>query len=190
MTRSPLRRGAHAVLLALAMCGAAPSFAVPLMDMRAEDLLPMASEFKKGLNLNANQQTLWQQVEGKSRATLRERQARRERMQQQAKAMLEQPNVELRELNALIDAEAGLCAAEDKQLRELWLTVNDALDDAQRRKVAAFVSEQMMRVPDAGTPRGAPEGHGESGEHRRGGMGHGRGGMGGGAGAGMGMPGS
>jgi hypothetical protein len=190
MTRSSIRRGADAVLLALAICGAAPSFAVPLMDMRAEDLLPMASEFKKALNLNANQQTLWQQVEGRSSTILRERQARRERMQQQARAMLDKPNVELRELNALIDAESGLSAAEDQQLRAQWLTVNDALDDTQRRKVATFVSEQMMRVPDAAAQRGAPEGRAESGEHRRGGMGHGRGGMGGGASAGMGMPGS
>jgi hypothetical protein len=183
MSTRSLRRGANAVLLALALGAAAPSFAVPLMDMRAEDLLPMASEFRKELNLNANQQTLWQQVEGRSRTVLRERQSRRERMQEQAKAMLAKPNVELRELNALIEAEAGLTAAEDKQLRELWLTVNDALDDVQRRKVATLVTEQMQRVPEAGQQHGGERPKTAGGERRRGGgAGHGRGGMPGGIG--------
>jgi hypothetical protein len=188
MTTSPLRRGLQAVLLALALDGsAAPALATPLMDMVASDLLPMAPDFRKSLNLNANQQALWQQVESRTRSVLRERQSRRERMQQQAKAMLDKPDVELRELNAWIDAEAGLTAAEDKQLRELWLSMNDALDDGQRRKVATFVSEQMMRVPDAPGEHGGPDRSAESGQHRRGGgMGHGHGGMGGGTG----MPGS
>jgi hypothetical protein len=196
MATSLLRRGARAMLLALAVGAAAPSFAVPLMDMRAEDLLPMASELRKALNLNANQQTLWQRVESHSRTMLRERQSRRERMQEQARAKLDSPNVELRELNALIDAEAGLAAAEDKQLRELWLTVNDALDDGQRRKVATLVTEQMQRVPEANQPHGGGDREkGEGGDHKRGGgAGRGRGGMSGGMsggiGGGMGGPGS
>jgi hypothetical protein len=180
MTKSPLPRRLQAVFLALALSGsAAPVLATPLMDMVASDLLPMAPDFRKTLNLNANQQTLWQQVESRTRSVLHERQSRRERMQQQARAMLDKPDVELRELNALIDAEAGLTAAEDKELRQLWLTMNDALDDGQRRKVATFVSEQMMRVPDAPGQRGGQERSGEGGQHRRGGVGHGHGGMGG-----------
>ena len=179
MTTSPLRRSLHTAILALALAGsAAPAFATPLMDMRAEDLLQMAPDFRTSLNLNANQQTLWQQVESQTRSILRERASRRERMQQQAKTMLEKPDVELRELNALIAAEAGLAAAEDKELRELWLTMNDALDDGQRRKVATFVSEQMMRVPDAPGQHGGTERSGEGAQHRRGGMGRGHGGMG------------
>lgn len=70
--------------------------------MRAEDLLPMTSEFKKSLDLNANQQTLWQQVDSRSRAVLRERQHRREALQDEAKALLARPDVELRELNTLV----------------------------------------------------------------------------------------
>lgn len=179
MKSSSLRRGLQAAVVALALGGAVPSYAVPLMDMRAEDLLPMASELRKTLNLNANQQTLWQQVENRSRAILRERQSRRERMQQQVKTMLENAVVELRDVSALVDAESALASAEDKQLRELWLTVNDALDDGQRRKVAAMLAEQMMRVPDNGQHGGQDRPRGEGGDHRRaGGAGHGRGGMG------------
>lgn len=184
MKSSSVRRGLQAAFVALALGGAVPSGAVPLMDMRAEDLLPMASELRKTLNLNANQQTLWQQVESRSRAIVRERQSRRERLQQQVKALLENATVELRDVNALIDAESGAASAEDKQLRELWLTVNDALDDGQRRKVAALLAEQMMRVPDNGQHGGQDRPRGESGDRHRGGAGHGRGGMN------IGMPGS
>ena len=177
----------HAGLLALALGATVPSFAVPLTEMRAEDLLPMASEFRKALNLNPNQHTLWGQVESRSRAVLRERQHRREALQEKAKAMLGKPEVELRELNAAVEAESSASAAEDRQLRELWLGVNDALDDKQRAQVAAFLGEQLMRVVPEGRPGG--ERGGERGERPggrgRGGHGGGMGGMGG-MGGGMG----
>lgn len=175
---------ARTVLLALALAGATPAFALPLMDMRADDLLAMAPELRKSLNLNPNQQTLWQQVEGRSRTILRERQARRERLQQQAKTTLGAPGVELRDLGKALGEEETAGSAEDRQLRELWLSVNDALDDKQRRQVADFVVEQMMRVvPEAAAPHAAPQAKGEGGRGR-GGMGHGR--MGGGIGGGTG----
>jgi hypothetical protein len=178
----------RACLFACALGAAGTSLAVPLMDMRTEDLLPMASEFKKSLNLNANQQTLWLQVEGKSRSVLRERQHRREALQEKAKTLLAKPDVELRELNALVEAESAASSQEDQQLREMWLSLNDALDDGQRRQVASLVSEQLQRVVPEARPGG--ERGGEKGGERggRGMGGHGRGGMGG-PGGGMGGPG-
>jgi hypothetical protein len=178
----------RACLFAFALGAAGTTLAVPLMDMRAEDLLPMTSEFKKSLNLNANQQTLWQQVESRSRAVLRERQHRREALQDKAKTLLARPDVELRELNALVEAESAAAAQEDKQLRELWLSLNDALDDAQRRQVAVLVNEQLLRVVPEGRPAGERGGEkGERGGERGRGMGgHGRGG---GSMGGMGGPG-
>ncbi|WP_229217625.1 hypothetical protein [Massilia forsythiae] len=177
-----MSRLVRASLLALAVGAAAPSFAVPLMDMRAEDLLPMASEFKKSMNLNANQQTLWTQVESRSRSILRERQRRREALQERSKALLAAPNAELRELNALVDAETAAANAEDKQLRELWLGLNDALDDKQRAQVATLLGEQLMRVVPEGRPGGADHGgeRGNGGGRPGGGHGRGAGGMGGG----------
>lgn len=172
-------RVARACLLALALGAATPSFAVPLMELRAEDLLPMASEWKKSLNLNPNQQTLWNQVEGRSRTILRERTQRRDALQEQARAMLAKPDVELRDLDKAAAAESALEAAEDQQLRALWLGVNDALDDKQRAQVATFLGEQLMRVVPEGRAEGRPAG--ERGGERGGGRpgGHGRGGMGG-----------
>ncbi|MED5597799.1 hypothetical protein [Janthinobacterium sp. P210006] len=167
--------------------------AVPLADMRLEDLLPMAPDFRTELKLNANQTTLWQQVEGKSRQLLRERKARRERLQAAVTQGLQAPRLELRDLLADMDNESTVSLAEEKQLREWWLSVNDALDEHQRQMVAQFIAGQMARVMDAAVPhsesRGAP-----GGEH--GGRKGGKGGMGGagvsmgGGGAGMTLPGN
>eukprot|EP01030_Chromulinospumella_sphaerica_P009409 gene9409-9219_t len=93
------------------------------MEMRAEDYLPMAAELKKSLNLNGNQQILWQQTESKTRNLLRERQSRREHMQAALQEGLKGANVELRDLAKAVEAEAVTAANEEKLLREWWLTV-------------------------------------------------------------------
>jgi len=140
--------GAALILSAAAMPLSA--LAVPIMDMHLEDLLPMAPDFKKELNLNANQQTLWQQTESRSRQVLRERQSRRLKMQDAVANALAGKQVELRDVVGVVDAETATTAAEEKQMREWWLGVNDALNETQRQQVATFLSEQMMRVADSG----------------------------------------
>ncbi|NRR33164.1 hypothetical protein HSX11_23610 [Oxalobacteraceae bacterium] len=189
LSRHTLRNTLFAALLGAAVI--LPALAVPVMDMRAEDLLPMAAEFRKSLNLNANQTTLWQQTENKTRQLLRERQSRRERLQAANKAGVEKAGVELRELNAALDVEDAATVSEEKQLREWWLIVNDALDETQRQAVAGFLAEQLLRNADGGE-RGAMRGKSEGGEHKSGG-GRGRSGGGsggpGGPGGAAGMPG-
>jgi len=154
MTRQSAALG---LLAALIISYAVPVMAAPLMDMKAEDLVPMASEFRNELNLNANQQTLWAQVEARSKALLRERKGRREKLEASTTAALGGKDVELRELTGALDAEAALTASEDKQLREWWLTVNDALNEGQRHQVAAFIGEVMTRKEDGPAGR-APNG--------------------------------
>ena len=178
---------ARAAALALVLHAGAAT-ASPLMDLRADDLLAMAPELRKALALNANQQLLWQQSEQRTRALLRERQGRRERLQAQAAALARNPGAELRELGTAADAEAQASAQEDKALREQWLLMNDALDDRQRAVVLRFLADQLERVRDAAPPRGegGPReggGHGgpggAGGRGRPGGAGGGAGGMGG-----------
>lgn len=176
----PLRAATAALALALAWSAAiVPATAVPLMELRADVLMPMADDFKKALKLNANQLTLWQQTESRTRQLLRERQSRRERLQASAGAALAGANVELRELAPAIDAEAAATAAEEQRLRAWWLAVNDALDETQRQQVAVFLGEQLQRVSDGdGAPRHREDGDGNRGARPKGG---GPGGMGGGA---------
>lgn len=175
-------RFARAGLLALALHGAGVG-AAPLMDLRAEDVLPMAAQLRVDLALNANQQLLWQQSEARTRTLLRERQARRERLQKQALQLSGRPDAELRELGTAADSEAAASAQEDRQLRAIWLTMNDALDDGQRNKVLRFLADQLERVRD-----GAPPAR-EGGAGREGGHGPG-GGPGGGRGRGTGQGGA
>jgi len=184
VSSSVLRRLGAALALSALL---SPAFALPVMEMRAEDFLPMAAELKKSLSLNTNQQTLWQQVESKTRNVLRERKARRERLQAATQAGTQGANVELRDLAKAIDAETAIGAEEEKLMREWWLTVNDALNESQRQTVVRLVGEQLLRVQDNGAaPR--PERKEEGGgEHRGGGRkggGMGGGGMGVGVGAG------
>jgi FtsZ-binding cell division protein ZapB len=164
------------VTLAGLIIGAAatPSFAIPVMDMRIEDLVPMGPDFKNDLKLNSNQDRLWRQTESKTRQLVRERKARRERLEASLKQRLAAPNVELRDLVGAVDAETATSADEEKQLRSMWLEVNDALDEKQRQAVATFIVEQMQRLQDAGGP---PAGGNE------------RGGKGGKGGPGSGPPG-
>jgi uncharacterized membrane protein YgcG len=144
------------------------------MEMRAEDYLPMAAELKKSLNLNANQQIAVAQTETKTRNLLRERKARREQMQA---ALLDgrrarMPNCAIWQG---VEEEATSAANEEKQLREWWLTVNDALTESQRQTVVQLVAEQLLRVPEHGGagagPRREEGGEGRHGGGRRGGGG-------------------
>ena len=169
---------------ALVLAGAcSAALAIPVTDMRAEDLVPMAAEFRAELKLTPNQLSLWQRVESRSKQMLRERKARRERLQESLKNGLAVPKVELRDLNKAIDAENAASAQEDLQLRGMWLEINDALDDTQRQQVATMLGEQLMRVTPEGRP--APRGE-EKGEKRGNGGGRRGGGMGGGMGGGIG----
>jgi hypothetical protein len=181
MKSSLFVHAARQMALALIVGASASAFATPVAEMLAEDLLAMAPEAKKALNLNSNQQTLWQQVENKSRAILRERVSRRERLQLALRQALDVPKAELRDLAGRVEAEEAASASEDKALRELWLEMNDALDENQRQIVVNLLFEQLMRVPDSGAPRAQPHGRDEGGMRGRG-MGRGRGGMPGAAG--------
>ena len=172
--------------LALATAGAGTAHGVPLTDLRAEDLLPMAGDLKQSLNLSTNQQTLWNKAEAASRTILRDRTRRRTALQDWARTLLASPDADLRKLDAATDAESATASAEDRQLRALWLDVNDGLDDNQRRQVAGRLGEQLLRVvPDGSQRSGAPAGPRDE-QNRRGGPGNGRGP---GAGQGPGGPG-
>jgi hypothetical protein len=173
MTRIPFKL---ALSLALMLGAAAPSFAVPVTSIHAEELIAMAPDLRTALALNANQKILWGQVDARSHAILRERASRRERLQRLAKTVITTPSPELRTLGAAMDVEDAAIQAEDKQLRELWLTVNDALDEKQRLQVAQFIGEQLERV-DGGPMRNSEPKERDGGEKRpRGGA---KGGMGG-----------
>ncbi len=158
-------------MAAASACFCACAQALPAMDVQVDVLLAQSADLKQALNLNANQQTLWRQTEAKMRAILDERRRRRDHLQSDIKQGVGNPKEELRDLAKLYDNETDLSYREDKQLRELFLTVNDALDDTQRQTVLTTLNDQLQRVPDRGC-----ESTKDADQPRTRGMGHQRGG--------------
>lgn len=78
------------------------------------------------------------------------------------------PKTELRELAPRLDAEENNSLQENRQLREWLLSLNDALDDAQRQTMLKFLGDQLLRQPF-----GEKEGRPAHGNAERGSQGHG-----------------
>lgn len=152
---------------------ATPSFAIPAMDIRAEDMMRQANDIKASLNMTPNQVMLWQQVQTKINRLLQSRLSRRDQLQTDLKHGVGKSKTELRDLAAKLNAEEDLSNQENKQLRELWLTMNDALDDNQQQIVFEFLLDQLERSADPDKPeatRKQGDGHGRNGGRRSGGM--------------------
>jgi hypothetical protein len=150
-------------LLLTAALPPSPAMAAKVMEIDADNLVRGAGFLKDTLGLTPNQQTLWQQVAARSAGLLRARQTRRDKLQAALKAQLQGPAQELRTLAGAIALEADATARENAELRELWLTVNDALDDRQRETVNQFLVSQLDRVdaPERAAERGPGAGRGE-----------------------------
>lgn len=165
-------RRTHAIVCLAGALAAVPASATRLMDMEAEQLVRAAGFARESLALTPNQEILFQQVSARSMTVLRARQVRREHLQADLKARLTDPRQQLRDMALALDQEAATSTAEERQLRELWLTLHDALTDAQRTATAQFLVSQLERV-DAPARPSQERAQGERGEHgpRQGGKG-------------------
>jgi hypothetical protein len=196
----PHRTFARSALAALTLSSMAfifpqASFATAVMDFRGEDVIPMAEELKPALKLNPNQEILWRQVEDKTRAIVRAQQNRARQLQADANQQMGKPRAELRDMIPAIEAESALSSSENKQLRELWLTLNDALGDEQRETVRLYIADRLQRASEPSLDGGGSKSKSDSSSGRKGrggGGGMGGGGMGGGGmgGSGSGASGS
>ncbi|SFC56598.1 hypothetical protein [Massilia yuzhufengensis] len=152
---------------------------ISLTEWRAEELLMQAADAKKELALTDNQNLLWERSMRKTRVILRARKERRELIDAAARKAAADPVAELRALAVPLQDDAALLHDEDRELREAWLTVNDALDDRQRKLVLARFRSTLERQPGepgSGKGEGRPE---RGGRPEGGGRGQGPGGMGG-----------
>lgn len=176
-----LRRALQAGATCAALIACVPVAAAPLVDLIASDILPMTEQLQKDLQLTPNQQTLWQQTEQKTRAVLNQRQQRRAHLQQDTDRVLRTPGAELRDLARGYDDDGAAAEQEGRQLREIWFSMADALDDRQRKLVQDTILDRMQRAPDGPGKADSSRGGGHSGRSA--------GGMGGGMGGGSGMSG-
>lgn len=171
-------------LAAAFLCTQPLAYAVPVTDWRADELLMQAPEIKKELGLTENQNLLWEQSMRKTRAILRLRKERRDELDAAARKLAADPAAEPRALARALADDAASVHDEDKELREVWFTMNDALDDRQRALVMARVRSLLERQPpEPGSGEGRPERPGKPEGGGRGGRGPG----GGGASMGVGM---
>lgn len=134
------------LLLVLLLGSFLPAQSTPVMSMDADSLVRGAGFLKETLHLTPNQQMLWQQVTVKSAGLLRARQTRRDKLQASVKGQLQDPAQDLRTLAPAMELEAALSQRENAELRELWLTVNDAMNDQQRVTVNQFLVSLLERV--------------------------------------------
>lgn len=162
-------------LLTSGMLLASRAQAIDLWEFRAQDILPIVSEFKSNANFTPNQQALWLQMEARTKAILRVREDRRHEIQMSIKKRLQTKAPELRDLAQLMDQDDTISARENQELRECWMMMYDALSDMQRDALVVLMNDQLARVADK--PKEVQHG-GEknSGAHRAGknGMGGGR----------------
>ncbi len=159
--------------LAFSAASASQAHAGTLVDMRFDLLIAKAAELKKDLKLNANQQVLWQQIEGKLQSIQHLREVRREHLQTSFDTQLEKDRMEVRDLNPQLEQEEQLSLQENHQMRELFFTLNDALDDTQRQAMQMYIISTLKAGPEGSKAR--PQDAGDTGKHK-GGMGR-RGGM-------------
>lgn len=128
------------------------SFAATLFDAPSAEMLRQAGAIRQQLKLQNNQAMLWLEAEAATHAMLRERQARRERLQAELGAALATP-VPLRDLAQKIAAEEDLSLLETRKNRELWLDVEAALDDANRQEFRAAMRQQLEKPEDSRAAR-------------------------------------
>ena len=124
------------------------SFAAATFDIPSESLFKQSVELQQRLNLTANQRLLWFQVEAKAKDIVRERQARRDRLQSELRTSLTAPG-ELRELSKQIAIEEETALKETRRLRELWLDLDDALEEPQRARLHVAMWEQISQLEGA-----------------------------------------
>ncbi|MFZ6742817.1 hypothetical protein ACO0LC_06320 [Undibacterium sp. JH2W] len=149
--------------------------ATPVMELPLDTILAKAGELKKDLNLNANQQLLWQQTENKLIAIQHQREKRRERLQAELELRLKQNNIELRDLSPQIEQEEQSTVQENKQMREFVLILNDALDDKQRQSMQMLIASYLRATAEVGKARHQDN---TDAPQRKAGLGRQRGGMG------------
>ena len=165
------------VLAILASLWLGSAWAAPAFDLPGETLLAQSSELRSRLNLNASQAGAWLQAESRTRAMLRERRARRERLQMDMESALANNQNGLAELASRIDADESQSLEENRSLRQGWLHIFESLDAAQRRTVAETLHAQLEPQPTQTSP--APRAAEDS--PRRGKGSRGLGGLGGGS---------
>ena len=116
----------------------------PGMQMQQE-----VERLHKDLNLDKQQEALFQAARDASRDAMREGMASRRENHEKMKAALEGPNPDLRALAAQMDKERDEHMQKHRQVRDAWLNFYDALNPAQKEKARHFIVARMDHMKQA-----------------------------------------
>ena len=121
----------------------------------------------KQLNLNPQQEGLWQQAQTAQREAFKALRAKGAETRAKLRVEIDKPGVDLKQFaqyrDELREQMRSQTEAARKQVRSAWFGVYDALDAAQREQVRIAIRDGMDRMAHRGGRRGGPRGeaHGE-----------------------------
>lgn len=115
------------------------------------------------LNLNPQQEELWNQARAAQRQAFRGLRAKGEEVRAELRVEIDKPGVDLKNFAALSDRLREQIRAQAeatrKQVREAWFAVYDSLDPAQKEQVRVAIRDGMDRARRVGHwHRGGSEG--------------------------------
>jgi hypothetical protein len=112
----------------------------------------------KQLNLNPQQEDLWQKAQAAQRDAFKSLRAKGEENRTKLRAEIDKPGVDLKQFaehrDQLRDQMRAEMDASRKQVRGAWFSVYDSLDPQQREQVRVAIRDGMDRTGHRGMRRG------------------------------------
>lgn len=112
------------------------------------------------LNLNAQQEALWQKAQAAQRDAFKALRAKGEETRTKLRAEIDKPGVDLKEFAQQRDQLREQMRAEAEtsrqQVRAAWFSLYDSLDATQREQVRVAIRDGMDRMGHHGMRRGGP----------------------------------
>jgi len=154
--------GVKFMLLAVGLLVAGSIWAQAPGESGPEEMGPMPGleRLHKELNLNSQQEELWNRAQAAQREAHRSMRAQGEETRAKLRAEIDKPGADLKQFAQLRDQLGAQMRAQmeatQKQVREAWFAVYDTLDAGQREKVRVAIRDGMDRMDRMGRHRGGP----------------------------------
>ena len=117
----------------------------------------------KQLNLNPEQEALWQKAQAAQRDAFKALRAKGEETRAKLRTEIDKPGTDLKAFAQLRDQLREQIRAEGEasrqQVRAAWFSLYDSLDAAQREQVRVAIRDGMDRMGHRGMRRGGPHGN-------------------------------
>ncbi len=144
------------VLLAAGLLAAGSVWAQAPDGKGPEGMGPMRGleRLHRDLNLNAQQEELWNKAQGLQREAHRAMRARGEETRARLRVEIDKPGADLKQFAQLREELRAHAQAQTeatrKEVREAWFAVYDALDSAQKEQVRVAIRDGMDRMSHMG----------------------------------------